>query len=166
MMTNKCKAISNYIIDEVNEYNLGKRYDKKVYLCNKRLQKILFLIDVKHMLLNYGLPMFEDEFYIWPSGPVIPTLYKEFFEYQDGEKRTIILEENIYLDEKIKCIINEVLTLTKDLDTIDLINLCNSDLFSQDNLNEVLSKKETYNYYLYENLEIKKDKVKKLSIKR
>ena len=166
-MTNKCKTISNYIINEVNLYNKDKDLNNTVFLSTKRLNKILFFCDLRYMLLNNGKSMFDDKFYVWSSGPVIPELYREYLCYQDGEMKTIRVEE-VFLDDDIKGIIDEILEITKNLDTIELINLSKLDWFSNDVLNEPISKADVYNNYSYiidKLFGVKKDKEKKLSIK-
>ena len=166
-MTNKCKTISNYIINEVNLYNKDKDLNNTVFLSTKRLNKILFFCDLRYMLLNNGKPMLDDKFYVWSSGPVIPELYREYLCFQDGEMKTIRVEE-VFLDDEIKEIIDEILEITKNLDTIELINLSKLDWFSKDVLNEPISKADIYANYSYiidKLFEVKKDKEKKLSIK-
>lgn len=166
-MTNKCKTITNYIINEVNLYNADKDLNSTVFLSTKRLNKILFFCDLRYMLLNNGKSMFDEKFYVWPSGPVIPELYREYICLQNENMKPFKVEE-IYLDDDIKKVIDEIIDITKDYDTIDLVNLSKENWYSNDVLNEPLSKADVYNNYSYliDNLfEGKKDKEKKLSIK-
>ena len=48
-MTNKCKTITNYIINEVNLYNADKDLNSTVFLSTKRLNKILFFCDLRYI---------------------------------------------------------------------------------------------------------------------
>ena len=107
--------------------------------------------------------MFDDKFYVWPSGPVIPELYREYICLEKVNMKLLKVEE-IYLDDDIKKVVDEIIDITKDYDTIDLVNLSKNNWYSNDVLNERISKADTYNNYSYliDNLfECKKDNEKK-----
>lgn len=119
-MTSLCIDIGNYIINKVNEDNCGKPFKEQVLLSTKRLQKILFFGNVLHMVENNGTPMIEDEFYVWPSGPVIPQVYRKFMMYQDGPMRPNH-ESNNMASPEIKDVLDRVLEATQRVDTSVLI---------------------------------------------
>lgn len=131
MSSKRCALVSNYIIEQLNNYNLecGNNYEEgklskqiPIFLSCKRLQKLLYFCDVLHMLRNNGTPMFKEVFYAWPSGPVIPSVYSDFMNYINGQMQTIDLSQiKESLNESDIEIIRDVLEATKEYDTFDLI---------------------------------------------
>lgn len=85
-MTKMCIAAANYLIDKTNEYNEGRESRNRIRMSGKRLQKLLYFSDVEYMK-RYGVSMLQDDFLAWPSGPVIPSVYTRFIQYQSGEMR-------------------------------------------------------------------------------
>ena len=80
-MTDMCTAAANFIINEVNNHNVGKALRDQVIMSSKRLQKLLYFSEILYMVEHDGRSMFKDEFYAWPSGPVIPAVYRKFMMY-------------------------------------------------------------------------------------
>ena len=117
-----CTAAANYIIDQVNEYNTGKTLREQVLMSSKRLQKILYFSEILYMVEHEGRSMFTDDFYAWPSGPVIPSVYRKFMQYQDGQMHPYLGEVHDTIDGEMKDTINRVLDNTKDVGTSTLIN--------------------------------------------
>ena len=175
-MTGKLRAVANYIIDEINKFNTGKHLEEKVWLSNKRLQKLLYFCDIEYMKRNDGQPMFEDDFYAWPSGPVIPIVYGIFAQFQTGEMRSNYNGDVITLSKESKTIIDLVLESTRNLDTKDLVNMssvADGPWFKVYDSNDpehkqIISKEVIYNYYLNNNvlkqLEESETKMKKTSV--
>lgn len=159
-MTSKCRAVANYIIDELNKYNTRKQFTERVLLSTKRLQKLLYLCDIEYMKRNYGHPMFEDNFYAWPSGPVIPNVYCFYVQFSNGEMRPSYIGDMITLSKETKTVIDLVLESTNDLYTIDLVNMSSvvggpwAKVFDpNDHKHEqIISKDDIYNYYLNKSL--------------
>ncbi len=120
MVTAMCVAVANYIIEKVNEFNKGKKYSDQISMTCKRLQKLLYFSEVEYMKRHNGAPMFSDDFYAWPSGPVIPSVYYKFSQYQNGEMTPIAGEHASITFDMIK-VIDYVLEKTKDKDTVDLV---------------------------------------------
>lgn len=122
MVTEMCISAANYIIEKVNEYNKNKTTLRdKIFMSSKRLQKILFFSDVLYMVENEGKSMLTDDFYAWPSGPVIPSVYKKFVQYQDGEMEPCEPDKHTSLDTQMRKVIDKVFEDTMKLDTIELI---------------------------------------------
>lgn len=119
MLSKMCIAAANYIIERTNEYNTQNQYDKRVSLTCKRLQKILYFSEVQYMKQNDGQAMFSDEFYAWPSGPVIPSVYYQFMKYQNGEM--LPNETQSSITKEMSDAIDHILENTWDRDTIDLV---------------------------------------------
>jgi uncharacterized phage-associated protein len=150
-----CIAAANYIINAANEYNKGKSLKEKIFLSSKRLQKLLFFSDVLYMVENNGDSMFHDEFYAWPSGPVIPSVYREFMQYQDGEMKPHNDSPHASLAPAIESVISRVLEDTNNLDTIDLIRKSHETgspwkaIFNENDseFNRIIDKKAIFDYY-------------------
>ena len=155
-LTEECRAVANYIIDEMNKFNIGKHLTERVFLSTKRLQKLLYLCDIEYMKRNNGQPMFGDDFYAWPSGPVIPNVYSELMIYQDGLLKPKYGKSPLMLSKKNKTMIDLVLESTKDLDTIDLVNMSSvvdgpwAKVFdpTDPKHKQIISKDDVYSYYL------------------
>lgn len=154
-LTPECRAVANYIIEEINKFNKGKELQKQVLMSTKKLQKLLYFCDIEYMKENNGETLFKDNFEAWPSGPVIDEVYSEFMQYQDGEMRPKYDNSTIELSGGIKLLINKVLDMTKDLSTVDLINISKVDtgpwyqVYIEDDEchNQIVSKEEMYNFY-------------------
>lgn len=121
-MTNMCTAAANFIIEEVNRDNEGKPIQERVFMSSKRLQKLLYFSDVLYMYEHHGESMFKDDFYAWPSGPVIPSVYRKFMQYQDGQMRPYSGVTHDEINPEMQKTIRRVLTDTKKIDTNILID--------------------------------------------
>ncbi len=121
-MTAMCVSAANYIIELTNNYNKGKAYSERISMTCKRLQKLLYFSDIKYMLDNNGKSMFTDEFHAWPSGPVIPSVYDLFMQYQNGEMIPIG-GSHTPLSEAMKNAITIIFEDTTDIDTYDLVEM-------------------------------------------
>ncbi len=115
-----CVAAANYVINKVNEYN-EKNPNARISMTCKRLQKLLYFSDVLYMKQNCGDSMFSDDFYAWPSGPVIPSVYYEFKIYQGGTMCAIDTGKPKSLTAKMREAIDNILKQTWGLDTLDLV---------------------------------------------
>lgn len=120
-MTAMCTAAANYIINVVNTYNEGKPLRSQIIMSSKRLQKILYFSEVLYMDEHGGTPMLQDNFYAWPSGPVIPSVYRKFMQYQDGEMRPYSGKTHDQLDTDMEKVLKRVIAATKTIDTSKLV---------------------------------------------
>ena len=156
-LTKKCIAVANYIIEEINKFNEGKPLKEQVMLTLKRLQKILYFCDIEYMKINNGESLFEDNYFAWSSGPVIPYVYHTFIQCQspNGKIHPKYEEQEIRLTDKETFIIDKVLEKTQELDTVDLIDITKIDdgpwhqVYNEfdSNHNQIISKEEIYNFY-------------------
>lgn len=154
-LTLKCRAIANYIIEKINEYNKDKPFKEQVFLHDKKLQKLLYFCEIEYMKENNGKTLFDDEYYAWPSGPVIVEIYTQYIQLKDGKMKTAYEKNEPTLSKDIKLIIDKILELTKDLDTIDLVNISKLPDSPYDKVydgsdihhNQKISKKDIYLYY-------------------
>ena len=121
-MTKICTEAVNYIIRWTNEYNQDKDFAEQISMTCKRVQKLLYFSEIEYMKRNNGQSMFTDEFYAWPSGPVIPSVYHKFMPTQcyRGLKP---IDTDSYLTKKTITAIDYVLNETKNMDTLDFVDL-------------------------------------------
>lgn len=162
--TQECRVVANYIIEMINKHNEGKLYSERIFMTVKRLQKLLYFCDVNHMKEYNGLPMFNDLFCAWPSGPVIPSIYDEYLQYQNGVIKPIYDDLVISITSQKAYIVDKVLEDTKDIDTFDLVKICRVDNGPWDQVfdandkehNQIISKEEMYNYYRENKKKIRK----------
>lgn len=119
VVTIMCIAAANYLIARTNEYNEGKDFREKIRMSGKRLQKLLYFSDIEYMK-RYNSPMLNDEFYAWPSGPVIPSVYTRFIQYQSGEMRPA---EGVHtpLKQEEREILDLIFNNTINVDTSKLV---------------------------------------------
>lgn len=151
----KCRAVANYIIEETNKFNAGKNFREQIMFTTKRLQKILYLCEIEYMKRNNGKVLFDDEFYAWPSVPVIEEIYTKYMQYSDGNFKPRHEKGEPSLSKEEKLIVDQVLNSTNDLDTSDLIYMCivpggpHSKVFKEDDkeYKQIVSKQNTYSYY-------------------
>lgn len=87
-----CLKYADYIIKLSN--------DNKQKLTNTMLQKILFYAYVDYTR-KYNKPMFDEDFYAWKNGPVVPMIYDNYNIYQDGVMRESKKEEALTDSSKI-----------------------------------------------------------------
>ena len=149
-----CVTAANYIIERTNEFNRAQNYENRILITGKRLQKILYFSDVEYMRRNAGDSMFTDEFYAWPSGPVIPSVYYEFAQYQNGEM-SVAEGKHSDLTQSMVDAIDYVLERTNTIDTVDLIELSHVEggpwrrfySVKDPNHEQMIPKDEIYSFY-------------------
>jgi len=154
-LTLKCMAVANYIIDEINKYNEDKPFREKILLSVRRLQKLLYFCETEYMIKNNGKPLFEDEFCAWPSGPVIEKIYYTYLQEQNGYMNPYHIPDEPNLTNDVKCMIDRILEVTKDLYTSELIRISKVDdgphskvfVKEDNNYDQIVSKEDTYIYY-------------------
>ena len=172
-ITRKCRAVANYIIEEINKFNESKSLREQVMISGRRLQKLLYFCNIEYMKIHNGETLFEDYFYAWPTGPVVPGIYYVFVPISIGKYIPMIYEgEKLELTSKEKTIIDKVLKQTHELDSRDLINITNinggpwQQLYNEQDPehNQIIPKEEIYNFYLNKEIttELQKENVSTL----
>ncbi len=121
-MTNLCVSAACYLIERTNEYNNSVDFLDQIAMSCKRLQKLLYFAEVVYMKIYNGKPMLEDKFYAWPSGPVIPEIYDEFIQYQNGKMMPIEIVCN-QLSSNMKDTLKLVFEKTVNIDTNTLVEM-------------------------------------------
>ena len=155
-ITAKCRAVSNYIIEAVNKYNEDKPIREQVMMSAKRLQRILYFCNIEYMRKFDGENLFDDNFYAWPTGPVIPGIYYVYIPYCIGKNIPMYEGERIKLKKEEKFLIHKILIQTRNLSTMDLINITNisggpwQQFYNEHDPehNQIIPKEEIYNFYL------------------
>lgn len=153
-LTPLCYSAAFYIAENINNYNIDKSINEKIFINVCKLQKILYFCDIEYMKSNNGISMFEDEFCAWPTGPVIPKLYYIFFLNNQGVMCSLTYQKKP-LTINIKETIDKVLELMGSFDTIELINLTQveggpwSKVYNEDDKKheQIISKEEMFNFY-------------------
>ena len=153
MITEMCVSIANYIIKQTSAINSKKTFSEQIPMTSKRLQKLLYFCDIEYMKKHDGQSMFEDEFYAWPSGPVIPSVYYKFMKFQNGVMQPVDYNDN--LDEDVKHTIDTILAQTENMDTLDLVDYSHVDggpwahSYQSDDIdhNQIISKSAIYKFY-------------------
>lgn len=159
-LTTECQLVIGYIIRKTNEYNINKSDFEQVPLTIKRIQKLLYLIQVES-IKHHGTHIFEDDFYALPGGPVIPGVYDLYLDYTTKGSFPVKLPQGS-LNKEEQLLIDYILESTNDINNHELINqVRNMDnlWLNAYNLNgkEIITKNMMYNCY-----SIKKVKTKKL----
>ena len=116
----KLYLVCNYIVDSLNKYNEFKPFREKILISGRRLQKLLYFCNIRYMQLKQGVPLFEDEFYAWPSGPVIISIYYKYIQRPDGECNSISLDTPLQLNREEINIIDEILLKTQFIPNSEL----------------------------------------------
>jgi len=156
-ITPECRAVANYILEQISKYNEYKQLlREQVLMSTRRLQRILYFCDIEYMKRNNGKPLFTDEFNAWPSGPVIDNVYHVFMQYQDGEMHPQYDGVAVQLTDEIKSMIDKILEATNHLDTADLADISNvvdgpwHKVYREDDEDhrQIITKEAMYNFYL------------------
>ena len=116
-------AVANYIIEKTNQYNESREYKDQVSLSCKRIQKLLYFIEIEYMKRNNGRPLFEDDFFAWPSVPVIPRVYSQYMIYNDTPDKISCAPSNCQLNPDVLETIDYVLKQTWKVDQVFLVKV-------------------------------------------
>ena len=76
-----------YQATDIAKYIINKCTIEKHAISNLQLQEILYYIQKK--FLEIELKAFEDDFEVWPSGPVIPEVYYIYCGFGAGFKNEV-----------------------------------------------------------------------------
>lgn len=121
-LTVECQLVVDHIIKKTNEYNFDKTHTKQIALTIKRIQNILFLIQIEH-IKHTGETIFEDDFYAYQTGPTIPAVYDKYLKYTTGANSPVKNPQGTLSQHK-RNIIDSVLEITNNIATLDLIHYC------------------------------------------
>lgn len=154
MLTNKLIAIVNAIIDETDEFNRTHDYQQRINLTINRIQRLLYLIDIEHMLRREGTSMFKEDFYAWSNGPTVPAVYYKFNQRDNHTGIKVCSDDTYILYPDEISVIKYVLNKTWDWDVLDLNALTKQTAPWKRNYIEddpahkqIIQKAEIYKYY-------------------
>ena len=153
-MTDMCVAAANHLVDLTNRYNEDKEYGQRIIMSCKRLQKLLYFSEVEYQRRHQGAPMFDDDFYAWPSGPVIPSVYSRFAQFQTGEMTTVE-GSHTPLTEDMEEVLDYIFHKTKNISTTVLVNMSHVEggpwgvVYDANDPQhkQIIPKESIYNYY-------------------
>ena len=149
-----CVAAANRLVELTNQYNQGKPYGEKISMTCKRLQKLLYFSEAEYMNRHNGESMFTEDFFAWPSGPVIPSVYSKFAQFQSGEM-TVVTGDHTPLTSEMIEVLDYVFNSTIMIDTLDLVEMSHvkdgpwSLVFDATDPKhmQIVDKSSIYNYY-------------------
>ena len=156
MLTAMCIEAANYIINRTNKFNETKKSSaEKIFLSCKRLQKILYFSEIEYMKRHNGRPMFKDEFYAWPSGPVIPSVYDKFVQYQDGTMYPVEKNQHTPITTEMEEVLGYIFDKTEKLSTKKIVDLSHEktgpwdQVYDDDDIEhkQIIPKQDMYRYY-------------------
>lgn len=102
-----CKTVTAL---QLAHYVLQYTTQRNIRITHLQLQKILYYIQGYH-LREFGEPLFDDKIYAWPYGPVVRSVYVNYFIYGALPLRVTEpkeLHKELHVDEKQKTLINRV----------------------------------------------------------
>lgn len=149
-----CIAAANRLVELTNRYNQEKPYGERISMTCKRLQKLLYFSEAEYMRRHNGEAMFSEDFFAWPSGPVIPSVYSKFAQFQNGEM-TIVAGSHTPLTTEMIEVLDYVFNSTIAIDTLDLVEMSHakdgpwSSAFEDNDPKhmQIVDKSSIYNYY-------------------
>ena len=133
----------NYTANDIAEFVINYHNDEKIEITNLRLQKILYLIQI-YFYLNKNKFCFNDNFYQWEYGAVIPEIHHKYIFFGVGN---IELNNKIYLDKKDEQDIKELINKFKKYRTSYLIQILYETKPCQNTIkNSIISKEKIIDY--------------------
>lgn len=93
--------------------------DNKIWLTNLKLQKLLYFAWIKYFEKT-GKTLFDDEFEAWKYGPVVPSVYYDFWQYA-GSTIVFAKTPSSIVDSETKEFLLSMLREYKDCDAYELI---------------------------------------------
>lgn len=100
--------MGKYAAQDIARYVVSECYKSGNPISNLQLQKMLYFLQIIH-LDTTGELLFDDEFYAWPYGPVIPHVYREYspfgsrpIRYGRGSMAFLSAEDKSFVDAGIR----------------------------------------------------------------
>lgn len=105
---------------KVAKYLINLSHDKSISISNLKLQKIAYIAHGYSLAIN-NKPLLNELPQAWKYGPVVPSIYKEFRNYNSSPIPKV--EEAITLDQEDADLIEAVLTTYGKMDAMSLVEL-------------------------------------------
>ena len=80
---------------DVAKYLLYVAFQNGDTITNLKMQKLLYYAQAWYMVNNEGTPLFSDEIQAWQYGPVVPSVYQFFKEYNSYPIDCSVTKEDI-----------------------------------------------------------------------
>lgn len=134
---------------KIAKYLINLKFTEGSPINNNRVQMLLYLAQGQSYRL-YGIPVFEENFYAWKQGPVIPDVYWIYSGYLNTNIRC---RYEIKLDNITTELLNDLLTRLDNFDNNTLQQIvCEKDSPWDKYYNEkqltVIPKKQIKKYFL------------------
>ncbi len=125
---------------------INRSIDKKINLSTSKLVKLMYLMQKEH-ILKFGIPMFDDEFNITNTGPMLKEVYnyyrpQGFIQFKNKIPPTIVL-----LDAHAE-IVDQILDEYGDKKAYELVEITSNDEVYK----YALENQEILNYKIPNNL--------------
>ena len=106
---------------EIAKYVINHEHKEHREITNLRLQKLLYFVQAK-ILVETGMPCFEDEMEAWAFGPVVPIVYNEYKGYGN---LPIIEKQDVSekIADTIKLFIEDILNYFSNTPTFELVQI-------------------------------------------
>lgn len=65
---------------KISYYVINYCQNKNIFITNLKLLKLLYFINIHHLICTHGKPIFKEEFLAWRHGPVLNSVYN-YFKY-------------------------------------------------------------------------------------
>lgn len=117
--------MAKYKASDVAHYILSECYRNGSPISNLQLQKMLYFLQIIH-LDTTGELLFDDEFYAWPYGPVIPHIYREFSQFGSRPIR-YGRSDSSFLDSNDKAFIDAGIRVLRRKSPWDLVRVSHAD---------------------------------------
>ena len=104
---------------DMSKYIINRCAQTGTPITNLKLQKILYFVWIDYYKAT-GEELFNDIFYAWKLGPVIPDIYKYYKKYGADE---ILEQQQVELPINTEAFINRIIDKYRILTAFDLVNL-------------------------------------------
>ena len=107
---------------EIANYIIEYEHSKDRMISNLKLQKLLYFVQAQFFRV-LGVPCFRDKIEAWSFGPVVVSVYHTY-KYYGGMDITYLEEDvRVFITNRDKEIINEVLELFSDTPVYEMVNI-------------------------------------------
>lgn len=94
--------------------------DNSLWLTNLKLQKLLYFAWIEYFRTEKKA-LFDDDFEAWKYGPVVPSVYYDFWQYA-GSTIAFAKTPSVDVDQSTKDFLLKMLEEYKDCDAYELID--------------------------------------------
>ncbi len=110
--------MSRYNVIDIANYVVSKSQEYESPITNLQLQKILYFLWIKYYV-ETGYELFDENFFAWQLGPVIPQIYMEYRDYGSQPICNVQAKPIISKDENILNPLIKKYSLTSTYDLVE-----------------------------------------------